>query len=537
MRSADSIVELPKFVVTDSRELPPPESWQFASVPGLEVLSTISQRNTRRFVQDFWRLQQVIEIVWPAVTRGTSALPAALILCGSGSRFESFVPKNDADNAARATSLFLHDRERAAIVVDFVRDTIDSRPISSAALTPISAGDDAAGEETTSGAGFMAENDPYREFYLQYFRSVIRRGAAEAPRWLEEGLVQLLASVQFSKDYIFVGRLQDGAGGQHSSNFTTQLARQPLLDLDLLFAPNPPTDDRAAIYPAQCYALVHLCLYGKKGKYQPALVKLAQRGATEPITEKIFKECFGLSYSEMGVMLRSHISYAAHQYIELRLDKKSALKDPPEFVLREATQAEVGRIKGETYRLGGNNDRAKLALIAPYIRGVHDLPLVAALGLYERAVNHDERARKFLEAAAQGEVQRPRVYLELGRMRFAEAKATVPAGGLLEPATTQAILRLLLAGVRQAPPMPELYELIGEVWARSQSAPTEADLRLLYEGVHRFPRQLRLVYLAAALATRNGEKSNARALIEHGLSVAGSSEAAQHFKALQQDLK
>ena len=32
----DPVIELPKFVVTDSRELPQPESWRYATIPGFE---------------------------------------------------------------------------------------------------------------------------------------------------------------------------------------------------------------------------------------------------------------------------------------------------------------------------------------------------------------------------------------------------------------------------------------------------------------------------------------------------------------------
>src|SRR5581483_6449180 len=47
------IIELPKFVVTDSRELPPPESWRYATIPGFEILTNASDRTTQRLIKDF----------------------------------------------------------------------------------------------------------------------------------------------------------------------------------------------------------------------------------------------------------------------------------------------------------------------------------------------------------------------------------------------------------------------------------------------------------------------------------------------------
>ncbi|HUR57906.1 MAG TPA: hypothetical protein VM029_09365 [Opitutaceae bacterium] len=556
------VVELPKFVVTDTRELPPPESWRYTRIAGLEVLSTVSETNTRRFVRDFQRLQEVIEIVWPAVTRGPPPVPGMLILCGGGNAFDTFMPArlrpaghdaagNDrgagalakaagpAGAAARPTSIFLQESDRAAIVVDFVKDRFDDRAIPNAsplANVPLSA--EPAEDGPTPGSSFLTENDPFREFYLQYFRSVIRRGGSEAPPWLEEGLVQVLASVQFSKEEIALGRLQDGAGGQRPDEFTVRLNRQPLMDLNRMFAAEPPAGGDVLTYSPQCYAFVHLCLYGKKGTYQPALQKLVRRAAAEPVTEKVFQECFGLSYDQMGVLLRSHITHGAHQYIQLRAAKGATLlAEPPVFTVRAATPAEIGRIKGETYRMGGHNDRARLALIAPYVRGEHDLALVAALGLHARATGDTERARKFLEAAAQAKVQRARVYLELARLRLAAAKTAAPKSSSVDDATVARIMPLLMLGVRIAPPMPEIFELIAEVRAQSVTPPTPAEITLVYEGAQRFPRRLRLIYLAAALAVRQGDRTEARTLIAHGLSLAGKNEPAQHFKALESQLQ
>ena len=51
--AAGPVVELPKFVVTDSRELPPPESWRYATMPGFEILSNASDKATQRLLRDF----------------------------------------------------------------------------------------------------------------------------------------------------------------------------------------------------------------------------------------------------------------------------------------------------------------------------------------------------------------------------------------------------------------------------------------------------------------------------------------------------
>jgi hypothetical protein len=66
---------------------------------------------------------------------------------------------------------------------------------------------------------------------------------------------------------------------------------------------------------------------------------------------------------------------------------------------------------------------------------------MAALGLDERQAGNDERAQKFLEAAATAKVDRARAYLELGRLRLAAARAkTGAADGQLTEAQVSDIL-------------------------------------------------------------------------------------------------
>src|SRR3954470_6170113 len=86
------IVELPKFEVTDSRVLPPPEKWHYAAIPGFEILSNISERNTKRFVRDLLLLQDAMTVIMPGLGRGDVAVPTRLILSGGSRGFDRFLP-------------------------------------------------------------------------------------------------------------------------------------------------------------------------------------------------------------------------------------------------------------------------------------------------------------------------------------------------------------------------------------------------------------------------------------------------------------
>ena len=497
-------IELPKFEVTDSRVLPPMASWHYASIPGFEIISSISVSQTKRFVADFLLLQAAINEIMPGFTGGNVTVPTSLILTGRGNDFERFMPAERSDDRYRTNSLFFDDPERGAIVVDF-------------ALSEILLDDN-----TTE------EADPYRGFYKEYFRYLIRRqSGGKSPAWFEEGLVQLFASIDVTKKWINFAMIGDGFGGPRTGDFNRQLARQHLLSMPELFA-GPPAE-RTANWAAQSYAFVHLCLYGRGQKYQKGFLKFLSRIGQEPPTEEIFKECFGLDFRAMALELRSYIDFTDYKSMQFIAKKGQSLPDAPLFTLRDATDAESGRIVGEALRLGGHTDEARLALIAPYIRGERDARLLAALGLAERLDGKNARARTFLEAAAQAKVERPRAYFELARLNFEEAAAAaVP----FTDAQVARILAPLNLARQQRPPMAQVYGLLAAVWAQAARAPSREEFSAVIEGVQIFPRSTVLVWRVATLAAQRNFSPEALALARHGVKISRDPADRNRFETL-----
>jgi hypothetical protein len=508
----DEIIELPKFIVTDSRILPPPEAWRYAEIPGFEILSNASARETGRFVRDFQMLQEVVSGIWPAARLATPVVPTSLVLCARGNSFNAFLPGNTVRESLQMNSLFLQDEERVAIVIDF-------------ALNELQLGD-----------GTTEASDPYRAFYLQYFRFLIRRMSVQPPPpWLEEGLVQLFASVDFNKKMIDFAKIGDGFGGANSGDFNRRLAQRGLVPMAILFAAERPSTDEAPFWDSQAYEFVHLCLYGSGKRYQKPFFKFVSRAEQEPVTEAMFKECFGMSYKEMELELRSYAEFTAYEYIRYKAKKGTqGLEEPPPLQLRDATDAEVGRIKGEALHLAGNAEASHNALIAPYIRGSRDPQLLAALGLSELGDGQNDRARKFLEAAAKAKAVRARAYLELARLRFAAAQAQSADGkGPLNAEQTAQVLQPLFTARTQPPPMREMYEFLLDVWAHSTLVPTRGDYDLLLGGAQAFPRQFQLIYRTAEFGIQYGFTGDAAKLVEHGLKYAPTSEGKALFAQLK----
>lgn len=502
------IIELPKFEVTDTRLLPLPERWHYAEIPGFEILSSISERETKRFVRDFLVLQEAMNVIMPGLRASPVSVPTSLILTGRGDAFDKFMPRDRGDDRYSTNSLFFHETERGVIVVDFELPELRL-------------------EDNTS-----IESDPYRGFYREYFRFIIRRNVGQKPpAWFEEGLVQIFAAIDFTKKWINFGMIGDGFGGERTGDFNKMLHRRAIMPMAELFA-DPPRR-RGRVWDAHAYAFVHMCLYGRNQKYQRPFLQFVTRLDQEAPSERLFKECFGMTYKQMQLELRGYIDFTDHKYLQFTAKKGQSLPEPAAFELRAAPDAVVGRIKGEALRLAGRGDEATNCLIAPYVRGERDPRLLAALGLDELQAGREERALKFLEAATSAKVERARAYLELARLRLKAAKAK-PAGpnGQLDPAQVNSVLGPLFIARKQRPPMAAVYSLIADTWSLSVTPPLAQHLAVLIEGVQMFPRDINLLMQTTVLASERGLGDEARALAERGMKIASASSDKERFATL-----
>lgn len=560
--SDDSPIELPKFVVTDSKILPPPEAWRYAEFPGFEVLTNASDRSTQRLLREFRMFQTAVNIVWP-VAQGKSAVPTSIIICGRRNAFDAFKPVSDQSPDQGMASRFLGNREQAAIILDFQSTTLNITTMDS---SPPVDGD--------SSGGFATEFrvDHFKQMQREYIHYLLNRSEAPVPPWLKEGLMQLFMAMQYDNKSIVFGRIEDpnlvtideynartqaematAAGADPASvprnnvaedrDFNKALSKRALMPLIEMF--NVPADSADARNPLgnrwakQCYAFVHYCLYSfESPKLQKGFMKFLERLSREEATEQNFKECFGFSTNEMGIRIRGYIDFTAYKAQEFHAKKGESLPDPQPLTLREATESEVGRIKGEALILAGHNEKARDAMIAPYIRGERDPRLLASLGLLERTAGQEVRARKFLEAALKGKVPvRTRAYVELARLRFAEAQ-TKPEGknGRLSVEQTAHVLQPLLLSRTQFPALPESHLLAVQIWGRSDSLPDEQNIGYIIEGVFRFPRHLELVYRASEVCLACGRAESAADLIAHGLKISPNENVREKFKNMQAKL-
>ena len=270
----------------------------------------------------------------------------------------------------------------------------------------------------------------------------------------------------------------------------------------------------------QCAVFVHLCLFGGNAKFKQGFIKFASRTSTEPPTDAFFKECFGIDYRTMAFRIRAHWTDLHFKGMRIEsTDGTGLLGTPTQPDLRAATDGEIGRIKGETLRLTGQEEPARREFVTAYLRGERDLQLLASLGLMARQRKDEKRSRTYLEAvgAAKDSVGRPRAYLELSRLRAESMPAGNGAGydakalvNLLEP---------LFRAQRLPQQLSFVYREIARVWAHSAVPPDREHLAAIEHGARLFPYDVELTTELAELMVARGFRADAQPHVQRGLKL------------------
>lgn len=572
------VVRLPEFQVFETRPLPPREAWDYLRVGNVEILSNAPAGTTREFARDLGRFQAMLAVVAPTMLIRAEQ-PVMVVLCGKGGHYQRFIAEAK-DEARRIRNVsMVRDVEIAAIVVDYERRTVfaPNREVTTLGpdgrLTRIS-DDVAAGQRP---ALTMAE------FSRQYVLLSLSEMRPRLPAWAAEGLATVYGAIEYSDKWIEIGSprlfareieevvvtpeiqmeimsLQNraGSGGpQAREDYGTGVYRWPtvyaverptaLLKMPELLAVGYDARERGGVAPdsdaagyrwrQQCAAFVHLCLYGAGGKFRPGFVKFASRAATQPPTEEFFRECFGIDFREMELRIRAHWDNGTFEGQRIESKEGGLIGSGEKPALRAATDAEIGRIKGETFRLTGQDEPARQEFVTAYLRGERDLELLASLGLMARQRRDAARARTYLEAvgAAPTPVPRPRAYLELSRLR-AESIRGGAAAARYNLEATVALLAPLFRAQRLPQQLPLIYREIADVWASSAMTPDREHLGAIEHGVKLFPYDGELAAKGAELLWRHGHPADAKALIERALPRAIDPAARARLEALRRTM-
>jgi hypothetical protein len=328
------------------------------------------------------------------------------------------------------------------------------------------------------------------------------------------------------------------------------MALLPLAQFFTAGVPNRAEPEAAAErdrWVSEAALFVRWALDGKTPAQRAAFFDFVARACDQPVNERVFTEFFGFDFAAGDAQLAAYLPTAVRKDLTLKPER---MPKPPTVALRDATDTEISRLKGDWERLevgfvkkrsaelaGKYLEQARRTLGRAYERGAREPGLLAALGLCECDAGDDARAHEYLEAAAKFGPLRARADYELARLRFAAAEAKpAGAGGKLTADQLAEVFTPLFAARAQQPAQPEVYELIARGWARCEIAPSPGHLAVLDEGIRLFPRRTELLYRTASLLGERGSPAQVAALIALGMRAARDDADRARFTALQEKL-
>lgn len=559
----EPVVQMEGIVVTAKTELPPPENWLTTNIPGFTVYSSASERASKKLLRDFEEFRYALENVWPI--KATIRRPGTLIFCGRGG-FEDFIPRSDrgdrAGDSGRASNTLM-GRDHVYLVVDMGTSAITLNNLD-------------FDMDTSFGGSNLFEVDYFSLLYREYVHYLLSQTDAPPPPWYEEGVLQIIQKMEVYPKYIRIGEIRsvrrtgkakqgmgipvpegDGEDFMESeddneipgmetisdTDFNVALERRALLGFNNFFGVK--ADSRLArnpignnVWAKQCYAFVHMCLYGWPNKYKKSLETLVARCAKEPMTEQLFQECFGKSYKKFLIELRGYIGYTTYQYNDFVVNGKERIEMP----MREFTPAREGvaaAMKADALILANNAAAAVPTLRGAYGRGERDPDFLASYGLAAAANNQGELARRMLSQSIAAKTTRAAAYPAYAALLLDEAKAFPAAqdrvhitAGQLAP-----ILDVLFAARKLRPAFPQTYETMAAAWLASATPPTPSNFTAITEGLVLFPNNVELVYSAARLALKMGDRRASAALIGHGLKLSPDDAGRARFNNLKPEFE
>jgi hypothetical protein len=526
-QAADPVIMLPPLMVEERDNA---LQWRYVAIPGLEVLSVCSDSTTEAYIARQTRLAEMLRVLLPDRFQVHLTVPEAHVLF------------NEETGRARSPEIIAEMVHKAGA-------TVTSDGV-------------VRGEGGLPSMGRMGRYDGLQRPQIQFLPNmrladldVVRVFAimsdaagnrADFTYSSDRVAFQLARRTPALPDWFMVGMMglyQRARIGEYDIDFkplvwlsdeeSTALARDPkrprtLVPLQELFTYRPVASggtprEGDRIWRAQAELFVRWAIVDATRRAQLwQWLDHLDKGAP---TEDAFQACFNTGFADARDRLSDYLPTAVKRAAQLPAPKK---EPTPNVKLRPATDGEIARIRGDWERLEISLvrqrypaltqkyfEQARRTLHRAYDRGDRDPRLIAEMGLAELDGGSAAEARELLEAAVRVGVVRPRVFLELARLRYTE----IEAGNAERPFTSEEagrVLVLLRLAHIDAPPLPDVYVLANKVWLRTRQPLDADDLKLVSEGAHYFPGVPAIVLSAIQLHVASGATAPAIAFAARG---------------------
>jgi TonB family protein len=521
-RSSAALV-LPPFLVEDQdleSRIDRPD-WIYCEGYGLEVLSACSEEETQQYVQEL-RKQRI--------------------------EMGKFVPDEFLLHTALPTTVILFPQS--------LRHAMDQEMISELERMPVKSGDpgrfrpmdDLRLSDPDSTYIFVALDDtewtkhqvdwkwgngraPGFVYSPEYLTYLLESRRPPLPEWYVIGVTRFYGSMRtpweeggFDPD----PWLGDGPVSELRQRPGAHSALLPMNELLVDRLPSGMSEDYQRMWKAQAELFVRWAYSGRIRGTREQLRRFVGAAASQPMTEQLFQDCFGMSHADALEALTGYLPVAVNETLRGPSPPSTAFRP---MAFRAASKEDVHRVKGEWGRrvLGTikeyNPDALPLyveqderLLQGAYGRGEHDPRLLSSLALFRIDTNEIDKGRTLLEANPEACEVRPLASLKLAWLRLGEATRH-PGGprGRLSERQALGVLASISASIESDPPMEDAFVMAASVAEHLGRNPNKAELERLNRGARLFPRNSELVLKVAAWDLGAGARSAAQQLIALGM--------------------
>lgn len=513
----DRVVDLPPLVVEESAT---PLRWRHADLPGKEVLSACPDAVTRDFLRRLQLQTNLLAWLLPPSYQASSVIPDTYLLLStdtpratSAEILHELLQRRHGDRSVRGPA--------PRVATDGIRFLPNLRLLDVDATVVFVLLDD---EEETGGFSFTIER----------VRQLLVQRRPRLPPWLVQGLLQLYPELSFESEELRAdpARWPARAEKPETAGEDAPTDLVPMATLLAWRASEPGTTPALAVEhrDAQSALFVRWALIDGTPARRTAFWRLVDRLEREPATDSLLRAELGLDFAELDEALRLFLPRARH---ERRRIREASPGNAPTPALRDATPAEIARIRGDWERLSIGYVRQRIPELVPryverarrtaragYDQGSRDPSLLAVMGLIEIDAGHPDAARAWLEQAASLGAPRPRALLELALLRFADIDAATQSS--TAPPTAEqvaAVLGPLQAADALQPALPPVYTLQAELWARTHASLSPDQLSRLRRASALFPESSHLALRTAQLLALHDQTEAAREVIRRARPV------------------
>jgi hypothetical protein len=593
----DVPVVLPPFVVQALRIDKTP--WRYATVPGFEILTRASDDDTIWIVDGLRRGQWLEEQLLPSDWLMRPSVPYIVVI--------------DDTEVETAQSSDIHSAE---IKFNSPADALSWGRYShgiKVASERFGAGD----QDTVAISQNVHDVDTNLPYLATISLDRLTRSTPPLPRWVTAGLLgphfglwrESFAPAGVDDPAIVAARIIRNYGAFRSAvgpgtlwvslEETQRLLKQiqmdkkmeretemTMLPLGRLFSEAAPAREDLPLWESEAALFMRWGLMGP-GHANPALshafLDFVRRARHEPVTELVFRDCFGFGYETMEGKLKLFLRDVLAQPNQLAVDFPT---DFPVPRLKAATSDQIGRLLGDWLRMQGDSLRksdpdlsAKFfyaagrtlrrayqydnglppevdpspsdmrpakpsrdhpgeppVVLKPFVvtaARIHDAGLLTMYGLYEHDTGDDVKAREFLEKAVKTGTVRPRARVVLAQLYYAQAMAQpLGANGKLSPQQAAAILAPL-STFPQTSSYFDADALIVATWLHCEAKAPASEIAKIMEGVAQFPRNTQLIFLSALVCSQSGDLVQASGLIDRSLIFVTDAEERSKFERLR----